>query len=504
MERPQAAPPELRHSALRLVLLCAALALVGSGWAALRWADGRSELAPLDRVSAPEAPAESIGRLAPPLAAPTPQSTETVSERSVVAVAPAGSPRALHATIELFVVDAETDLPLQDVSVRALSVAVTAKPNEARELDAGWVLSPPLGEQPGPHVAALPVLASGASPLACPTELGEELWITARGYGWARLSLFEAWPDRITVRLQRGAILEVTVPNDDDYSRLLVVLKPKAREAGRRSQPIRRTALDGSAYYSGLRSGDYELEVTGFPVRGGELERKSRTITLRDREHRRELLSLEMHYGELALRFVEPVEAQGGPALESLWIESLGPDVRANVRTRGIDGFDKSRDTSGAVASISTKTLRLPAGKTRITVEPHGVQYELDVLAGMSVTLDRELPRLYRRRIVFWDTRRDAAWSGAASAYRDAPLEQGVARRPLLSGRLGEESGAIDTFWPAVPFYLTFGFPPERPSPQIMRYGSGADLRDGQRIELQSPEEWGELEEFESLLRRDR
>lgn len=495
----KAAEQQRHGTRQRLALLLALFAVLFAGWAALRCAEGREEVAALDPTSASAAAPAEPRALSAPLAPPEHPPLESASARRVVETATIGSPRGMHASVELHVVDAETDRALPNVSVRVLSVAVAKKPNEAREMDAGWILSPPLGEQPGPHIAALPILVSGSSPLECPTPLGKELWITARGYGWARLSLFEAWPDRITVRLQRGAILEVTVPSHDDYSRLFVVLTPKAREAGRRGVPIRRTTLGGSAYYSGLRAGDYELEVTGLPVSGGELERKSRTITLRDREHRRELLSLEMYYGELALRFVEPVEAQGCRALESLWIESLGPDVRSNARTREVDSFDTSIGSSGTLASVSSKTLRLPAGKTRITVEPHGVQFTLDVLAGTTVMLDRDLPRLYRRRIVFWDTHRDAAWPGAASAYRDAPLEQGVARRPLISGWLGEESGAIDTFWPAVPFYLTFGFPPERPSPQLLRYGSGAELPDGLRIELESPEEWRRLEGFEGF-----
>jgi hypothetical protein len=401
----------------------------------------------------------------------------TPSERNEVRPASPASPRGHHEEVELHVVDAETGAHLSFVSARMLSAAVTPKPNAAREMDAGWISAPSLSEQPGPHITTLPIVASGPSPLACPTALGKELWITARGYGWARLSLFEAWPDRITIRLRRGAILEVTVAGHADYSRLLVTLTQTKSGSPRSSAKLRRTTRDGSVYFNGLTGGEYSIEVLGVPAAIGEIDRKSRTIVLRNREHRREVLSLETQWGLLMLRLDEPVDEQGERALQGVWINSLGPDVPVRRRTTHFEDFM----VEGGSLSTTSSPLRLPLGKTLVTVQPHGVQYEVEVPPGSTVKLERVLPRLHKRRLTVWNTELDCGWVGSVRTLIDrssAPIP------PVQSAWFEHNTGTVDAYWPAVPFHLELDFSPAEEASKPLRFTSGAALPFDWRIEL--------------------
>lgn len=426
-------------------------------------------------------------------AAPSPGQGEVpqLSERQEASAPTSNaSPRGLHKAVTLHVVDADSDAELSDVSVRVLSTAVMQKRNELRDMDSGWILSPSLREQPGAHITSLPVVASGSSPLTCPTALGRELWITARGYGWARLSLFEAWPDRITIRLQRGADLEVAVPGYRDYSQLFMTLSPKAAAGKRPDAPIRRTALDGIVQFSGLSGGEYSIEVTGVQVAHDEIDRMSRTITLHDREQRRLVLTLEKQWGSLVLRLTEPIDEQGERALHSVCIQSLEPEVLPRDRTKIVDDF-----VVEGVASSTTETpLRLPIGRTLIIVRPHGVQYEIDVLPDSVVELDRILPRVHKRRITFWDSRLDKGWTGMLRAFRDAPLVEGITNYPITTASFDPATGRVEAYWPAVPFYFALDFRAERLDPELMKFESGAAIPADLRLELDSIEDDAAIE----------
>jgi len=487
---------QLRIERAKLAILVVT-ALVG--WLAFRWISADGELP--QELTADNAPATDERPAFSPLAAPDARITD--SERSAVQDLVQRSSSAGRASVILQIIDSETGEALDDARVHLRAMATSAE----SEKDEGWSLSPPLEQRAAARVAALRLIASGSSPLTSPAPRRKELWITASGYGWAQLSLYDDSPERIEIPLRREALLKVEVAGSQDYSRVHVILTSTGSSDGRAPSRSRRSTTNGTAFFKGLERGRYLIEASGVPVHGGEAERKTREIQLGSHEQRLEVIALEALWGELVLQWTEPAAEQGGSALQSVLLESLDPDVKPHLRVKLIESFETLTDPAVDERAISRARLRVPAGKTRITVRPHGTTYEVVVFPDATATLEKTLPRLYKKRVVFWDLRPSLAWCGLVAVVLSEKPSPDWVETEISTHELRDESGVIETWWPAVPFRFVLTPPEFIASPAAeeskgssLTWPSGKAMPDDLRIEMRSPEGGLTLKQVRALL----
>lgn len=483
-------------SVSKRVIFAALVAVALGGWLALRFSgESAGEAGTLTSSRAQQRAREDPG-----LAAPDRQLAE--SDRSTVQDSAAAVGGAGLRSIELQIVDEATGLKLDEVRVHARSLSTANAGTAASETDAGWSLSSNFDTQVVARVASLRVIASGSSPLRCAAPLGKELWITADGYGWACLTLYRDCPERITVALRRTALLEVEVSSAQDYSRVNVLLAKLSPDGSSKLLPQRRMTSNGRVFFSGVAQGAYRIEVTGYPSDSGEPERETREVQLADFEQRREVFVLDPQWGELVIQLTEPCAEQGGTALRRILIESLGPEVRNDDRVRHIEQFDALTDPAVDELAIVSARVRAPIGKTRVTVHPHGTTYEVVVFPNSTARLEQRLPRLYKRRVEFWDERLDRAWFGWVGVSLDGASDAVDEDRLLAQHALDGKTSTVDTWWPAVPFRLELNSPAIEYLGSVagsVRFASGETLPDGQRIEVPSLEDSWTLEDSESF-----
>ncbi len=377
--------------------------LFGGLFAAVWFALGRADeqrahgvLGPDARAAAVEAPR---GRLAPP---ETPDRPHADAHRS--AAVPTVVP--VHAdTIRLDVVDAITGRALADVRVQraplASPPATDAAPRGADDPGEAddWTLLTTHRRAPTTVTARLPVVAAGASPLEVRVSPGSDLFITADGHGHARIAILRACPERVTVRMQPSTRLEVVIDEPADYTSMLVTL---TRDGEGPAYRERRSARNGHAYFTDLRPGMFRIVADGVR-RTGDVERAVQRIEVFPGERRVERLDFQPRYGELSLRLLEPVVIQGGSAFTHVVIQSLDERADSPERWNRVTAWVHESTSRGDRVHETEAPLRLPVGRTQLTVMPHGTRLHVELAANTISRVDEALPALARRRIVVTD-----------------------------------------------------------------------------------------------------
>lgn len=450
------------------------------GWAVLgacasivaAWVLSRGDVGGPGDVLGPEAPAAVHGTediandisndtaLLPPLADRSPRSA---AQREAVHAAPRDPSVS---TIRLTVLDAVSGEPLRDVRVQrarldapraAWSTSLVVDLDADPDFDAGrdheesdWSLTTSY-LLPSAHVAArVPLVAQGASPLDVRARTGSAIYVTAGGYGHACLRVLRDAPESVTVRLPRATRLEVVVDRPADYRSLHVTL---TRADGGSNYSEHRSARTGHAYFTNLRKGVYRVVAEGSR-RSGETQRITQLTEVFAGERRVERIDFAARYGELSIRLSEPTDAQGGSAFSSVIVESLNEPATSDEHRRSVDEWTQVAQPTRGTMRETPSPLRVPAGRTRITVLPHGTQFEVEVAAHAVARVDEALPVLARRRIAVTDV---SSGEPVGCTIRVDVFERHETGSSLSVGILESdpETGVVESWFPDTRFRLS-------------------------------------------------